>query len=463
MSKIQSRFICQKCGYESPRWLGRCHSCGEYGTLTEEPVTQRKGGRSSATVAAPRVYPLNAIEPIAHRRLQTDSNQGSVGQEFDRVLGGGLVPGSLTLVGGEPGIGKSTLLLQVLGGLGRRNVAALYLSGEESPEQIGLRAERLQIAADTVFVAGETDIRAIEAALNHCRPQVAVIDSIQTVNHPDLDSAAGTISQVRESTAALVRLAKESSTAMALVGHVTKDGAIAGPKAVEHMVDAVLTFEGDPHHTYRILRATKNRFGSTHEAGIFEMRADGLVAVENPSQLFLHESQCLGEEVSGSCVTACLEGTRPVLGEVQALVTPSYYGTPRRMATGADYNRCCVILAVLEKRVGLHLGNQDVHVNVAGGLRVTEPAADLAIALACVSSFRDQPMPAGAIVFGEIGLGGEIRGVPHASRRVEEASRLGFKQCVLPQSNLSAAKDSHTGMKLVGVRNIEEAMNRVLG
>lgn len=433
--------------------MGRCHECGEYGTLTEELVGRSNFAAPQTDPQISRVLPLDSIDTLAYSRLQTGL------EEFDRVLGGGLVPGCVALLGGEPGIGKSTLLLQVLGRLSEQDMPTLYLSGEESPEQIGLRAERLGITSGNMFVAAETDLSAIEAALRHCHPKVAVIDSIQTVHHPDLDSAAGTLSQVRESTAAFVRLAKDSGTAVLLVGHVNKEGALAGPKSVEHIVDTVLTFEGDPHHVFRILRATKNRFGSTKEAGIFEMRSTGLAPVENPSRLFLAERY---SEASGSCVTACMEGTRPVLGEVQALVTPSYFGTPRRMTTGADYNRCSVILAVMEKRLGMHLGNQDVHVNVVGGLKLSEPAVDLALAIACASSFRDRPTDEATVIFGEIGLAGEVRGVPHAARRVEEAERLGFKQCLLPRSNLSAARENQPGISLLGVNTLQEAIDSLL-
>ncbi|OIO92063.1 MAG: DNA repair protein RadA [Armatimonadetes bacterium CG2_30_59_28] len=456
MSRLQTHFVCQSCGYESPRWLGRCHACGEYGTLVEEVVAHKEDAQSRPPPGPPRVLPLSSIERSGIERMQSgNGTDNSLGDEFDRVVGGGLVPGSVLLLGGEPGIGKSTLLLQLLAALASRDIPTLYVSGEESPDQVGLRAARLGCATDKLFVAGETGLDSVQAAFQACSPRVAVIDSIQTISNPDLASAAGTIGQIRESTAAFVRLAKETGTAILLVGHVTKDGMLAGPKAVEHMVDCVLTFEGDPHHAFRILRAAKNRFGGTHEAGIFEMHSDGLAPVVNPSQLFLENSGSLGSGVSGICVTACMEGTRPLLAEVQALVTSSYFGTPRRVTTGVDYNRCCVILAVLEKRLGLHLGAQDIHVNVVGGLRLTEPAADLAVAMSCASSFRDQPLSEGTVCFGEVGLAGEIRGVPHASRRAEEAARLGFSRCILPRSS---EKIRHGDMECLSVKTLQEAI-----
>jgi len=459
MSRLQTQFVCQSCGYESPRWLGRCHSCGEYGTFVEEVVARKPDQQKSASAAALRVLPLSAVERQSLRRITAASGRSSLGQEFDRVVGGGLVPGSVLLLGGEPGIGKSTLLLQLLTGLTHQGIPALYISGEESPEQLALRAERLGCEGDKLLVTGETNLDSIQAAFQMSNPSVAVIDSIQTVWNPDLPSAAGTVGQIRESTAALVRLAKETGTVLFLVGHVTKDGSIAGPKVIEHIVDCVLTFEGDAHHAFRILRATKNRFGATHEAGIFEMRSHGLVPVANPSQLFLENSASLEPGVSGICVTACLEGSRPILAEVQALVTPSYFGTPRRVTTGVDYNRCCLIIAVLEKRLGFPLGAQDVHVNVVGGLRLTEPASDLAVAMACISSFRDQPLKKGTVCFGEVGLAGEVRAVRSMARRVEEAARLGFSRCVLPRSSERLKK---ADIECVVVRTVQEAMQRGL-
>lgn len=447
MSGAKLQYICQNCGYASPKWLGKCPSCGEWNTFVEEVQAPAPGAgvRRASLPAVP--VPITEIPEDREPRVSTGRS------ELDRVLGGGLVPGSLVLVGGEPGVGKSTLLAEVCHVLAHDGRTVLYVSGEESAAQIKLRAQRLAVTSPRLLVLAENDLDAILAAAEQTRPQALVVDSIQTVYTPSLPSAPGSVAQVRESTADLLRFAKRTGTTVLLVGHVTKEGQIAGPRVLEHIVDTVLYFEGDRHHAYRILRATKNRFGSTNEIGVFEMRADGLHEVTNPSAAFLSER---AREAPGSAVVCALEGSRPLLVEVQALVTPTVFGMPRRTASGVDYNRMVVLLAVLEKRAGLHLGSQDVYASVAGGVTVDEPAVDLGLAAAVASSLRNRPVDEMAVAIGEVGLAGEVRAVPQVSRRLAEAERLGFRRVVLPRGGT----DEHRrdGIKAVPVEDVTEAL-----
>ncbi len=451
MRKSLTRYVCQSCAYESPRWLGKCPNCGEWNTFIEE-LAKRAPSKSTGRVAiAGGPVPITEISPSPEVRLPTRI------PEFDRVLGGGVVPGSVVLVGGEPGIGKSTLMMQMASAL--KEHVVLFITGEESVGQIRLRAQRLETApSERTLLLAETDLRVIETLLEKTAPDIVIVDSVQTMNHPALESAPGTVSQVREATALFTRFAKERNVPVFLVGHVTKEGVIAGPKVVEHMVDTVLQFEGEQHHSYRILRAMKNRFGSTNEIGIFEMHDRGLCEVKNPSEVFLAERNTAA---SGSTVFAGIEGTRPLLLEVQALVAPTSYGVPQRSATGFDARRLQMLLAVLEKRVGLHVGQYDVFVNVAGGVRIDEPAADLGMAAAIASSMRDVPVDPKSVVVGEVGLGGEIRGVSQMDKRVTEAASLGFTRIVLPRSNIKGLRAGN-GISLREVDSVEEAVRVLL-
>jgi DNA repair protein RadA/Sms len=458
----QIRFVCRNCGFESAKWLGKCPSCGEWGTL-EETVklpspAKGLGARNGAALGAlvGRSVPLRLTEvpsSDAEGRIQTGMS------EFDRVLGGGIVRGALTLIGGDPGIGKSTLLTQVAGHLAMRGGKTLYVSGEESASQIKLRATRLGVTAGDLLLHNETDVNLIAAAIQEERPSVIIIDSIQTMQHPDIESAPGSVSQVRSSTAALAQIAKGSGIPIFLVGHVTKDGTLAGPRVLEHMVDTVLTFEGDRHYTYRILRAVKNRFGSTDELGLFEMHEEGLVEVPNPSELLLAER---AQNIAGSAITATVEGTRPLLIEVQALVAPSYLTNPRRTVSGVDTNRVNLILAVLEKRVGLSFANQDVFINIAGGVRVEEPAADLAIAVAAASNFQEIAVEPTTVLAGEVGLGGEVRAVGQIEKRLREAARMGFTRAIICAKNKSNLRGSSLGLNIVGVESVRQALDAAL-
>ena len=442
-------FSCSQCGCQSPKWLGKCPDCGAWNSMTEERVTgTNKGGMPPS--ARSQALPIGEVPPQAETRL------GCGIGELDRVLGGGLVPGSLVLIGGDPGIGKSTLLLQAMHHLAADG-AVLYVSGEESAAQTRLRGERLGVSGRPLLVLAENSLEEIVSQVEKLKPRAVVVDSIQTVWTQSLESAPGSVSQVRESAGRLMMLAKGSNIPIFIVGHVTKDGAIAGPRVLEHMVDTVLYFEGDRGHPYRILRAVKNRFGSTNEIGVFEMKSGGLAEVANPSELFLSERPL---DASGSVVTASLEGSRTLLVEIQALVTPSTYGTPRRTTIGVDSNRLALLVAVLEKKAGLHLGGQDIFLNVAGGARLTEPAADLAMLLAVASSHLDRPVAADTIVFGEVGLAGEVRAVNQPEPRLGEAAKLGFQQAVLPGGNLKRLGDA--GLKLQGVTNVQEALDALL-
>ncbi|MEN6357091.1 MAG: DNA repair protein RadA [Armatimonadota bacterium] len=452
MAKSHTKFVCQSCGYESPKWLGRCPDCDEWGSLVEEVIvaeapSAKHASAFSGTFATPT--PITDLTATGAQRISSGIS------EFDRVLGGGVVSGSLVLIGGDPGIGKSTILIQVANHLSINNGKVLYISGEESAEQIKLRSNRIGIASPMLYVVSETNIQGVEHYVETVAPQYVIIDSIQTMFDPNLASAPGTVSQVRTCTATLARIAKSAGIPVFIVGHVTKEGSLAGPRVLEHMVDTVLYFEGDRHQSYRVLRAVKNRFGSTDELGIFEMREVGLVEVPNPSEALLAERP---EHGSGSVVTSTMEGSRPILVEIQALVAPSYFPSPRRTCTGIDYNKLLMILAVLEKRVGLNLAGKDVYVNVAGGVRIIEPAADLAVALAVASSLLDCSVNDNAIALGEIGLAGEVRAVGQAEKRLKEAARLGFDRCIM--SGRSATKISKSiKIEPIGVLTVRSAID----
>ncbi len=452
MSKIKTVFGCQNCGYQAPRWLGKCPDCGSWNSLVEEQLsTATENPAHSFTISGQDIPPQSilAIDTSEQGRVKTEVS------EFDRVLGGGLVVGSVVLIGGDPGIGKSTLLLQALARLARKGVAVFYVSGEESLRQTKMRADRIGISSKDLYVLAENSLEKIIDAIQKLKPRVVVIDSIQTVFTSQLQSAPGSIGQVRESAGKLMLLSKSTNLSTFLIGHVTKEGAIAGPRVLEHMVDTVLYFEGDRGHPYRILRAVKNRFGSTNEIGVFEMKDSGLEEVANPSELFLAERPL---NVSGSVVISSMEGSRPILVELQALVTSTSYGMPRRTAIGVDPNRLSLLVAVLEKKVGMNLAQQDIFVNVAGGVRIEEPAVDLGVISAVASSFLDKPIPARTMVIGEVGLAGEVRGIHQAEVRLKEASKLGFKRCLLPMSNRSRIKLEFDGIELTGVGSVEEAL-----
>lgn len=445
----KSIYFCQNCGHEESKWLGQCPACREWNTFVEEKVSGTKG-TSVKSVREAQVLPLSAISTDDHARILTDIG------ELDRVLGGGIVPGSLVLVGGDPGIGKSTLLLQVCRQLSQ-NKSILYISGEESLAQIKLRANRMGEFQENLKLLCETSLETIKTVIENKRPQVVIIDSIQTMYSEEVTSAPGSVTQVRESTNVFMQLAKGMGISIFIVGHVTKEGTVAGPRVLEHMVDTVLYFEGDRHASYRILRAVKNRFGSTNEIGVFEMRQNGLAEVENPSEYMLSGKP---ENASGSVVACSMEGTRPILIEIQALVCQSNFGLPRRTAAGTDYNRVNLLMAVLEKRIGLPLSNYDAYVNIAGGIKMNEPAIDLGIVMALVSSYKNRPVDEKMLVFGEVGLSGEVRAVNMPEQRAVEAKKLGFETCVLPMVSKAAVKDIK-GIKIIGVKNINDAMNLI--
>ncbi len=437
-------YVCQSCGSQSPKWMGRCPDCGEWDSMVEEaPRPQTKGKVSSGMSQATSIDNISLAQEM---RLKTGL------AEFDRTLGGGVVPGSMVLIGGEPGIGKSTLILQVLDRLAGQGSRVLYLSGEESPQQIKLRAERLSVHSDNLYIITGTCIEDFFEKSEPLKPDLLAVDSIQTVYTDAIDSAPGSVSQVREVAARLMTLAKQSGIPVFLIGHVTKEGAIAGPKVLEHLVDTVLYFEGDRGHVFRILRSVKNRFGSTNEIGVFEMKDSGLEEVGNPSRIFLEERP---QDVPGSVVIPCIEGTRPLLVEIQALVGPSPLGMPRRTAIGVDHNRISLLVAVLGKKIGMELGDQDIFVNVAGGLKVDEPAADLGIVTAMMSSFLNKPVDRDLVMFGEVGLAGEIRGVSQPDMRIGEAKKLGFFRCLLSRSNKEGAIVQKK-MQLLGAESIQD-------
>jgi DNA repair protein RadA/Sms len=455
-------YVCQNCGNQSRKWLGRCPDCGEWNSFVEEkfrPTAQAIGKGASSAGARFGSNSFREVKPMAYDEIESqDEARTSSGiGEFDRVLGGGIVEGSLVLIGGAPGIGKSTLVAQVADKLSANGLKVLYVSGEESERQIKMRGERLGINAENLFLLPETNLENILVETERMKPNIVIVDSIQTVFSEKIESAPGSVSQVREVAGQFMLFAKGTGTAVFLIGHVTKEGSIAGPKALEHIVDTVLYFEGDRHHNHRIIRATKNRFGAANEIGVFEMTSGGLDAVGNPSEIFLQERP---EGASGSVVTVCMEGTRPMLVEIQALVSGSKYGTGRRMAQGFDQNRTALLIAVLEKRLGFQLMGDDVFVNIAGGLEVDEPAADLGVIAAISSSYRNLPIPADTAVFGEVGLTGEVRGALQAQARAREAQNLGFKRLILPLSNKTGL-EKLLGIRVIGVRSVEEALDEL--
>ena len=449
-------FFCQNCGHEESKWLGQCPACKEWNTFVEEKVTVSRGSTSAASEAGKervsKVVTLSSVSVEEDERIRTGI------AELDRVLGGGIVQGSLVLVGGDPGIGKSTLLLQVCQRLSDAGKNVLYISGEESGKQIKLRANRMGRFSDSLYLLCETNLDLIRQTIERQKPDVVVIDSIQTMYNEEVGSAPGSVSQVRESTNVLMQLAKGMNISIFIVGHVTKEGTVAGPRVLEHMVDTVLYFEGDRHASYRILRGVKNRFGSTNEIGVFEMRKEGLVEVENHTEFRLSGRP---EHASGSVVACAMEGTRPILMEIQALVCRSNFGMPRRTAAGLDYNRVNLLMAVLEKRAGLPLSNYDAYVNIVGGIRMNEPATDLGIVMAIASSYKNRPVPEDAIVFGEVGLSGEVRAVTMPEQRVAEARKLGFKTCIIPEVSLKALQgvSGKPGINIMGVKSVNQVIS----
>ncbi|HEK9181723.1 TPA: DNA repair protein RadA [Streptococcus equi subsp. equi] len=451
MAKKKARFICGECGYQSPKYLGRCPNCSAWSSFVEETeVKDVKNARISLTGEKSKPIKLKHINGVRYQRIQTEMN------EFNRVLGGGVVPGSLVLIGGDPGIGKSTLLLQVSIQLADKGTV-LYVSGEESAEQIKMRSDRLGQTDNDFYLYAETNMQAIRAEIEAIQPDFLIIDSIQTIMSPEISGVQGSVSQVREVTAELLQLAKSNHIATFIVGHVTKEGTLAGPRMLEHMVDTVLYFEGERHHTFRILRAVKNRFGSTNEIGIFDMQSGGLVEVLNPSQVFLEERL---DGATGSAVVVTMEGSRPILAEVQALVTPTVFGNARRTTTGLDFNRVSLIMAVLEKRCGLLLQNQDVYLKSAGGVKLDEPAIDLAVAVAIASSYKEKPTNPQEAFLGEIGLTGDIRRVTRIEQRINEAAKLGFTKLYAPKSSLQGI-DLPKGIEVVGVTTVGEVLKAV--
>jgi len=451
--KVKKRFVCQECGYDSPKWMGKCPGCDTWNKMVEETVTARQpalGSSGNSLVLPKLIAEINCDDQF---RIKTGID------EVDRVFGGGIVEGSLTLIGGDPGIGKSTLLMQICDALAGKSGDVLYISGEESIGQIKMRANRLNVAGNSMYLVSETNMSHIQSHVSKMKPKFLVIDSIQTVYAEEVSSAPGSVSQVRECTSVFMDLSKREGICIFLVGHVTKEGAIAGPRVLEHMVDTVLYFEGDKHHTYRVIRAIKNRFGSTNEIGLFEMKENGLREVSNPSELMLSGRS---KGASGSVVLCAMEGTRPMLVEIQALVSATAFGMARRMAAGIDYNRIVLLMAVLEKRAGMQLYDQDVYVNVAGGFKVDEPAADLAVVTAVASSIRNSPIAHDAVVLGEVGLTGEVRGISRIESRIAESLRMGFKTCIIPADNLKGLK-TDAKMQIIGVRNIPEALKYILG
>ena len=453
MAKVKTQFVCNNCGYASPKFLGRCPNCGKWNTLVEERMSDPKAERKSRVSFDGKHTQPQLISDVAmHEEPRVKTGM----EELNRVLGGGVVDGSLVLIGGDPGIGKSTLLLQLSGQLAETQRKVLYVSGEESASQIKMRAERLKVNSERFYLYPETDMSSVRAVIEELHPEYVIIDSVQTMQEPDIESAVGSVSQIRVITAELMPIAKTNNFTIFIVGHVTKGGAIAGPKILEHMVDTVLYFEGDLHHTYRILRAVKNRFGSTNELGIFEMREEGLREVANPSEIFLEERL---KDASGSAIVVSMEGTRPILVEIQALITPTIFGNAQRTASGLDRNRVSLIMAVLEKRAKLTLQNQDAYLKAAGGVKLDEPAIDLALAISIVSSFKNQGTRPTDSFVGEIGLTGEIRRVNRIEQRVAEAQKLGFKRILIPKNNLKGWQPPE-GIEVVGVATIADAIRR---
>jgi len=457
MSKVKTQFVCQSCGYIAPRWIGKCPECNTWNSFVEETSThspqsdRAQGARSQRNGESIKPIRLSEIDTNTEHRITTGI------AEFDRTLGGGIMPGSIVLVGGDPGIGKSTLMMQMVRGI--LQAKTLYVSGEESPRQLKSRAERLGLSNDNLYILPETNVEAVLDSMRQMTPDIVIVDSIQTMYRPMIESAPGSVSQVRECTALLMQAAKVTGIPVFVIGHVTKEGMIAGPKVLEHIVDTVLQFEGERTHAYRILRAAKNRYGSTNEIGVFSMTSNGLEEVPNPSEVFLSERR---SGSSGSAVTAVLEGTRPVLIEIQALVTNSTYSSPQRTVTGYDSKRVAMLLAVLEKRLGAQLAQSNVFINIAGGLFIDEPAVDLAIAMAVLSNQLELPIDPAACLIGEVGLGGEVRAVPQGELRIAEAIKLGFQHIVLPRANVKSAPKVAEKITLRGVQHIEEVRALVL-
>lgn len=454
-SKLKVNYICQNCGYVSPRWIGKCPSCEQWNTMIET-ITESKKTKSGKETSARSVQA--SIKPLHHIKHEYDGNRTASGiGELDRVLGGGIVQGAVMLIGGDPGIGKSTLMLQISGNL--KDKKLLYVSGEESPAQIKMRADRLGLTLENFLVLPETNLDTVIAAIEAESPDFVVIDSIQTVFIPELDSSPGTITQLRESTSLLIRTAKSTNIPIFLVGHITKDGSIAGPKTIEHMVDVVLQFEGERTHFYRVLRGIKNRFGSTNEIGIFEMTEKGLKEVPNPSEVFLSQRNY---GASGCVISSAIEGTRPILIEVQALVCTSSYGVPQRTAMGFDYKRLSILIAVIEKKLGVYLNKHDIFLNIAGGVRIDETSVDLAAAMSIYSSYRDIPADSETVVIGEVGLAGEIRTIGNIEKRINEAEKLGFKKIILPKNNIKNLNTKKYKIQIVGVDRIKEAAEAII-
>ncbi|MGI5997185.1 MAG: DNA repair protein RadA [Lutispora sp.] len=452
MAKLKTKYVCTECGCESPKWMGKCPECNQWNTFIEEVDTKLAAGSSASLLNVAKPQKMNDISMEEEMRLSTGLG------ELDRVLGGGIVKGSLVLVGGDPGIGKSTLLLQLSDNVAKKGHKVLYVSGEESAKQIKIRAQRMNSDSESIYLLSENNMEYIQQNIQDINPDLLIIDSIQTVYNPSILSAPGSVSQVRDATGNLMRIAKGEGITVFIVGHVTKAGAIAGPRVLEHMVDTVLYFEGDSHMSYRILRAVKNRFGSTNELGIFEMGDRGLAEVINPSQMLLSGRM---KGVSGSAIIASMEGTRPMLVEVQALLSYTSFGVPRRAATGADYNRVVLLMAVLEKRVGLQLQNYDSYVNVVGGIKLNEPSSDLGIIASIASSYKDKEIDDGTVIIGEVGLAGEVRAVNFIEKRINEAYKLGFSKCIIPYNNYKNLKDV-ANIKVYGVRSVEEALDIII-
>ena len=456
MAKIKTKYVCQSCGYENPKWLGKCPECMKWNTFVEEieDKSSKSNYRETFVIDKSSQKPVN-INSIT---IKHEERFSSGINELNRVLGGGIVRGSLVLVGGDPGIGKSTLLLQVSESVAQSGKKVLYISGEESESQIKMRAERLNAKSENLFIMAENNLNIIEHNLEGFDPDLIILDSIQTVFTPDIASAPGTVSQIKEGTSRFMRISKKMGISTFVVGHVTKEGALAGPKIMEHMVDTVLYFEGERYNTYRLIRAVKNRFGSTNELGVFEMSEKGLQELENPSKALISEKP---ENASGSVIVSTVEGTRPMLLELQALVSPTSFGIPRRTATGIDFNRVNLLLAVLEKRAGMQIQNQDVYLNIVGGIKINEPSMDLGVILAVASGFRNIPISGEVAVTGEVGLTGEIRGVSYIEKRISECRKLGFKKIIIPKSNYDAVKNVK-GIEIWPVENVRQAINMVL-
>lgn len=454
MAKIKTKYVCQSCGYETAKWLGKCPECTKWNTFVEE-VDQKSTKKEVFIIdkSSSKPVSINSIESKEEERFTTDIN------ELDRVLGGGIVKGSLVLVGGDPGIGKSTLLIQVSSNVASLGKTVLYITGEESESQIKMRAKRLGINSENLYIFAENNLSIIESYLESVNPELIILDSIQTVFSPEISSAPGTVSQIKEGTSKFMKISKKMGISTFIVGHVTKEGSLAGPKLLEHMVDTVLYFEGERYNTYRLVRAVKNRFGSTNELGVFEMRDLGLVELDNPSKILISEKP---KDVAGSVIISTVEGTRPMLLELQALVSPTSFGIPKRTSTGVDYNRVGMLLAVLEKRVGLQIQNQDVYINIVGGIKINEPSIDLGIAISVASSFRNIPIDEDIAVTGEVGLTGEVRAVSFIEKRIAECKKLGFKKIVVPRSNYEVVKDTK-GIEIWPVDNLRQAINIVLG